>query len=168
MQPNFPSRPRIGAARVAIHSVTSRGSLKLLPSLHPPEEMSDRASGRIQPTVEGGIKRLQWNWARKDAGFLSVSHDVYATVSCPLVGLLSGTCSFLSCDWCHKIRYGTFLIRKSLPLWEVRGRDGDLGTAAQPASPWLGEDSFLSSLIPPSPRPWICKTREEGNKEQPD
>ena len=130
--------------------------------------MSDRASVRIQSMVEGGIKRLQWNQTWKDACFLSVCHYAYSTISCPLVGLLSGTFSFLSCDWCDKIRYGTFLIRKSLPLWEVRGKDGDVGTAAQPASPWLGEDGFLSSLIPPSPRPWICKTREEGNKEQPD
>ena len=58
---DFPSRPRIGAARAAIHSVTSRGSLKLLPSLHPTEWMSDRGSGRTQATAEGGSKRPHWN-----------------------------------------------------------------------------------------------------------
>ena len=53
----------MGTEIIAIHTLTSRGSLRFFPLVHPwKEELCDMGLEGIQPMAEDGIKELQWNY----------------------------------------------------------------------------------------------------------
>lgn len=58
----LPFKTKDGDRNTAIHTLTSRGSLRFSPLVHPwKEQLCDKGLEWIQPTAEDGMKELQWD-----------------------------------------------------------------------------------------------------------